>query len=185
MGRSLHARFKRWDGMESDTSGEQKDAQGGWGYCSPRTSKEVVGRGLGWPSVLQFWERHKKYKKAFLARSLGATDSVSVSNYPTQLLTLEYSTSNTFFLKTTNTLFTLSKCLPVAAHLAPAPAAAIVAPARAAATKLPSQCANPPPSARHWEATTGRTSTGPSRSDEGPMAMQSHGQFIKIVHYLP
>ncbi|KAG6268539.1 hypothetical protein E4U47_004585 [Claviceps purpurea] len=176
MGRSLHARFKRWDGMESDTSGEQQDAQGGWGSCSPRTSKEVVGRGLGWPSVLQFWERHKKYKKAFLARSLEATDSVSVSNYPTQLLTLEYSTSNTRLPLTS---------LIVAAHLAPAPAAAIVAPARAAATKLPSQCANPPPSARHWEATTGRTSTGPSRSDEGPMAMQSHGQFIKIVRYLP
>ncbi|KAG6212713.1 hypothetical protein E4U35_002191 [Claviceps purpurea] len=170
MGRSLHARFKRWDGMESDTSGEQQDAQGGWGSCSPRTSKEVVGRGLGWPS----------YKKAFLARSLEATDSVSVSNYPTQLLTLEYSTSNTFFLKTTNTLFTLSKCLPVAAHLAPAPAAAIVAPARAAPMRE-----SPAVGARHWEATTGRTSTGPSRSDEGPMAMQSHGQFIKIVHYLP
>ncbi|KAG6064112.1 hypothetical protein E4U32_000532 [Claviceps aff. humidiphila group G2b] len=89
----------------------------------------------------------------------------------------------TIFLKTTNTLSTLSKCLPVAAHLAPAPAAAIVAPAQAAATKLPSQCANPPPSARHWEATTGRTSTGPSRSVEG--AMQSHGKFITSVRYLP
>ncbi|KAG6073641.1 hypothetical protein E4U16_004565 [Claviceps sp. LM84 group G4] len=65
-----------------------------------------------------------------------------------------------FWPRTTNTLSNLSKCLPVAAHLAPAPAAAIVAPARAAATKLPSQYANPPPSARHWEATTGRTSTG-------------------------
>ncbi|KAG5933568.1 hypothetical protein E4U59_006801 [Claviceps monticola] len=113
------------------------------------------------PSVLQFWERHKKYKKAFLARILEAIVSVSVSNR----------------LPLTP--------LIVAAHLAPAPAAAIVAPARTAATKLPSQCANPPPSASHWEATTGRTSTGPSRSDEGPMAMQSHGKFIKIDCYLP
>ncbi|KAG5962010.1 hypothetical protein E4U56_003593 [Claviceps arundinis] len=39
----------------------------------------------------------------------------------------------TIFLKTTNTLSTLSKCLPVAAHLAPAPAAAIVALAQVAA----------------------------------------------------
>ncbi|KAG5988058.1 hypothetical protein E4U52_006940 [Claviceps spartinae] len=175
MGRSLHARFKRWDGIEPDTNGEMQKV--GSGQQDAQVAEDSMA------CVVPLWERLEKYKKAFLARSLEATVSVSVSYYPTGLFTLQHSTSN-HFSKKTNTFSTLSKCLPVAAHLAPAPAAAINAPARAAATKLPSQCENPLPSARHWEATTGRTSTGPSRSDEGPCSPTVNSSQVFVICHI-
>ncbi|KAG6121337.1 hypothetical protein E4U13_004864 [Claviceps humidiphila] len=150
MGRSLHARFKRWDGIEPDTNGEmqkvgsgQQDAQGEWGFllASNKQGLEVVEDSMA--CVVPLWERLEKYKKAFLA---------------------------------------------LAAHLAPAPAAAIVAPAQAATNTLARAALNcranartSPPSARHWEATTDRTSTGPSRSDEGPCSPTVNSSQVSVI----
>ncbi|KAG6115042.1 hypothetical protein E4U14_001112 [Claviceps sp. LM454 group G7] len=146
--------------MQKVGSGQQ-DAQGEWRFFWPRTSRKSSR--TRWPASCHSGRDLKN----------------SSSNH---------------FSKKTNTFSTLSKCLPVAAHLAPAPAAAINAPARAAAyvfqvpPLLPLNCRanarNPPPSARHWEATTGRTSTGPSRSDEGPCSPTVNSSQVFVICHI-
>ncbi|KAG6102833.1 hypothetical protein E4U30_000020 [Claviceps sp. LM220 group G6] len=190
MGRSLHARFKRWDGIEPDTNGEmqkvgsgQQDAQGEWGFFWPRTSRKSSR--TRWPASchsgrdlksIRRPSSHVVWKQSFLF--LYHTIQPDYSHFNILPRTIFLRKQTPFPPYQNVSLVRLDTAIALAAHLAPAPAAAINAPARAAPMR------EPPPSARHWEATTGRTSTGPSRSDEGPCNPTVNSSQVFVICHI-